>query len=140
MCHCGQLRCTRGRFALSDNERELCFDSHSHSDWAGDDFVLEHDADNEEDKVEQEHERSQELAHFPLTNRNGEDDEEQHEEEEDNGAEQAVAADLDWFQVVDDMVEEPGERQTGGERQTNRIKDTFSMDVTAAFASGLTPQ
>lgn len=86
----------------------------SHSNGAGDDFILQHDADNEEDEVEQEHEKSQELAHLPLASRNGEGDKEKHEEEEDDGAEQAIAAHLYWFEVVDDIVEEPGEWQTGG--------------------------
>lgn len=91
-----------------------CAPTFSDSDGAGDDFVLQHDADNEEDKVEQEHEKSQELAHFPLASPNGEDDKEEHEEEEDDGAEQAIAAHLYWFEVIDDIVDEPGEWQTGG--------------------------
>lgn len=93
-----------------------CTPTPSDSNGAGDDFVLQHHADDEEDEVEQEHEKSQELAHFPLASRNGEDDEEKHEEEEDDGAEQAIAAHLYWFEVVDDMVEEPGEWQTGGKQ------------------------
>lgn len=81
----------------------------SDGDGAGDNFVLQHDADDEEHKVEQEHEQSQQLAHFPMTNRDGDDNEEQHEEEEDDGAEQAVAAHLYWLEVIQDVVDEPWE-------------------------------
>lgn len=88
--------------------------SFSDGDWADDDFVLQHDADDEEDKVQQEHEEAQELAHPPLASRDGYDDEEEHEEEQDDGAEQAVAAHLHRLEVVDDIVDEPGEGQTGG--------------------------
>lgn len=91
--------------------------SRSDGDGADDDFVLQHNADDEEDEVEQEHEKAQKLAHPPLAGRNGQGDEEQHEEEEDDGAEQAVAAHLDRLEVVDDVVDEPGEWQPGGRRE-----------------------
>lgn len=86
----------------------------SDGDRTGNDFVLQHDTDDEEHEVEQEHEKAQKLAHPPLASGNGHDDEEEHEEEEDDRAEQAVAAHLYWLEVVDDVVDEPGERQTGG--------------------------
>lgn len=86
----------------------------SDGDGAVDDFVLQHDADDEEDEVEQEHEKAQELAHFPPASRDGYDDKEEHEEEEDDGAEQAVAAHLHRLEVVEDVEDEPGERQAGG--------------------------
>ncbi len=88
--------------------------SRSDGDGADDDFVLQHDADDEEDEVQHEHEKAQDLAHSPLAGRDGYDDEEQHEEEEDDGAEQAVAAHLHRLEVVDDVVDEPGEWQPGG--------------------------
>ncbi|TNN64352.1 Importin subunit alpha-5 [Liparis tanakae] len=69
-----------------------------------------HDANDEEDEVEHEHEKAQNLAHSPIASRDGGDDEEEHDEEEDNGAEQAVAAHLYWLEVVEDVVDEPGER------------------------------
>lgn len=49
-----------------------------------------------------------------MASRDGDNDEEKHEEKEDDGAEQAVAAHLYRLEVVDDVVDEPGERQTGG--------------------------
>ena len=90
----------------------------SDGDGADDDFVLQHDTDDEEDKVEQEHEKAQELAHSPLASRDGYDDEEKHEEEENDGAEQAVAAHLHRLEVIDDVVDEPGEWKTGGEEKS----------------------
>lgn len=88
--------------------------SFSDGDRTGDDFVLQHDTDDEEDEVEYEHEKSQELAHSPFAGRDGYDDKKEHEEEEDNGAEQAVAAHLHRLEVIEDVVDEPGERQTVG--------------------------
>lgn len=101
--------------------------SHSFSDgdWADDDFVLQHDADDEEDEVEQEHEEAQELAHPPLASRDGHDDEEEHEEEQNDSAEQAVAAHLHRLEVVDDIVDEPGEGQTGGSTTGKRCSGYF---------------
>lgn len=98
-------------FLKTSGERSL-----SNSDGADDDFVLQHDADDEKDEVQHEHEKAQDLAHSPLASGDGHDDEEQHEEEEDDGAEQAVAAHLYGLEVVDDVIEEPGERQAGGGR------------------------
>lgn len=100
----------------------LC-DSHflSDGDRADDNFVLQHDTDNEEDKVEEEHEEAQELAHSPLTSRDGYDDKEEHKEEEDDGAEQAIAAHHYWLEVIYDIVEEPGEGKPGGRRGHKRV-------------------
>lgn len=89
----------------------------SDGDGADDDFVLQHDADDEEDEVEQEHEEAQHLAHAPLADGDGYDDEEEHEEEEDDGAEQAVAAHLHRLEVVEDVVDEPGEGQAARRRR-----------------------
>ena len=58
-----------------------------------------------------------------MARRDGDDDKEEHEEEEDNGAEQAVAAHLDRLEVIEDVVDEPGERQPGeGTQRRNIIK------------------
>lgn len=65
-----------------------CSDGH----WAGDDFVLQHDGYDEEDKVEKEHEEPQELAHPPLAGSNGDDDKQEHEEEQHDGTEQTGTA------------------------------------------------
>lgn len=94
----------------------MCF-SLSDGDRAGDDSVLQHDTDDEENKVEQKHEEAQQLAHSPLASRDGDDDEEEHEEEKNDGAEQAIAAHLYWLEVIDDVVEEPWEWQSGGKTQ-----------------------
>lgn len=72
----------------------------SDGDWANDDLVLQHDADHQEDEVQQEHEESQQLAHPPFAHGNGDDDEEKHEEEKNDGAEQAVTAHRNRTQVV----------------------------------------
>lgn len=100
-------------FLLPDNQwgRSL-----SDGDGADDDSVLQHDTDDEEDKVQQEHEKAQKLAHSPLAGRDGYDDKEEHEEEEDDGTEQAVAAHFYRLEVVEDVVDEPGEWKTGGKR------------------------
>lgn len=66
--------------------------SRSDGDRAADDFVLQHDTDDEEDEVEQEHSEAQDFAHLPFASRDGHDDEQEHEEQEDNGTEQPVAA------------------------------------------------
>lgn len=85
----------------------------SDGDGADNDFVLQHDTNDEEDEVEQEHEKAQDLAHPPLASRDGYDDEEEHEKEEDDGAEQSVAAHLYRLEVIYDVVDEPREGQTG---------------------------
>lgn len=85
------------------------------------DLVLQHDADDQEDKVEQEHEGAQNLTHFPLASRDGHDDKEEHEEEEDDGTEQAVAAHLHSLEVMDDVVDEPWERQAADRTTTEEL-------------------
>lgn len=78
----------------------------------GDDLVLQHDADHQEDKVQHEHDEAEQLAHAPLAGGNGDDDEEEHEEEKHDGAEEAIGADLHWFQPTEQRPHEPGERQS----------------------------
>lgn len=78
---------------------------------AGDYSVLQHHTHDQEHKVEQKHQQAQELAHPPLARRDGDDDEQQHEEQQHDGTEQSVTADLHRLEVVDDVVQEPGERQ-----------------------------
>lgn len=72
----------------------------SDGDGAGDDLVLQHDADHQEDEVQHEHEEAQKLAHPPLAHSDGHDDEEEHEEEQHDGAEEAVTAYRHGLQVV----------------------------------------
>lgn len=79
---------------------------------AGDDFVLQHDADHEENKIKHEHEEAEQLAHFPLARGDGDDDKDKHEEEQDDGTEQAVTAHCHWLQVVKCREEQPREGQT----------------------------
>ena len=79
---------------------------------AGEDAVLQHDAEHQEQEVEQEHGEAQAAAHPPAAGRDGDDDEEQHEEEEDDGTEEPVAAHLHGDEAVCDGVQEPGDRQT----------------------------
>lgn len=114
---------------LSDKSAVLLLDG----DRANNDFILQHDTDDQEDKVEQEHEEAQKLAHSPPANCDGDYDEEEHEEEEDDGAEQAIAAHLDWLKIIDDVVQEPGEWQTRGraeiKAQYRAVIWLFSEDV-----------
>lgn len=84
---------------------------------AGEDLVLQHDADHQEDKVQHEHDEAEQLAHAPLAGGDGNDDEEQHDEEEHDGAEEAVGADLHWFQAAEEGPHEPGERQSANTRK-----------------------
>lgn len=83
---------------------------------AGNDLVLQHDADHHEDKVQHEHDETEQLAHAPLAGGDGDDDEEEHEEEEHDGAEEAVGADLHRFQAPEQRPQEPGEGQPAGTR------------------------
>lgn len=78
---------------------------------ADDDLVLQHDADHQEDDVEEEHNEAQQLAHLPLAGGDGDDDDEEHEEEEHDGAEEAVAAHHHGLQTVPQGEHEPRERQ-----------------------------
>lgn len=77
----------------------------SDGDWAADDLVLQHYADYQKHKVQQEHEGTQQLAHPPPAHSDGDNDEEKHEEEQNDGAEQAVAAHSHWSHVVQDCKE-----------------------------------
>lgn len=114
-CHHGTHEHFNAQFLLCDS-RFL-----SDGDRADDDFVLQHDTDDEEDEVEQEHEEAQKLAHSPLTSRDGHDDKEEHEEEENDGAEQTIAAHHYWLEVVYDIEEEPGEGKPVGRRGHSRV-------------------
>lgn len=67
----------------------------------GNDLVLQHDADHEEDEVQHEHDEAEQLAHPPLAGGDGDDDEEQHEEEKHDGTEEAIGADLHRFQPTE---------------------------------------
>lgn len=79
---------------------------------AGNDLVLQHDADHQEDEVQHEHDEAEQLAHAPLAGGNGDDDKEQHEEEEHDCAEEAVGADLHGCHAAEKGPQEPGERQS----------------------------
>ena len=86
----------------------------SDGDRTADDFVLQHDADDKEDEIEQEHNKAQDLAHLPFASSDGHDDKQKHEEQEDNGTEQTVAAHSYWAEVIDSAEDDPGEGQPGG--------------------------
>lgn len=92
----------------------------SDGDRTADDFVLQHDADDKEDEIEQEHNKAQDFAHLPFAGSDGHDDKQEHEEEEDNGTEQTVAAHSHRPEVIDGAEEEPGEGQTGGTQDRRR--------------------
>lgn len=92
----------------------------SDGDRTADDFVLQHDADDKEDEIEQEHNEAQDFAHLPFAGSDGHDDKQEHEEEEDNGTEQTVAAHSHWPEVIDGAEDEPGEGQTGGTQDRRR--------------------
>lgn len=64
---------------LRQGERVLKGSSDGHR--AHDDFVFQHDTDHQEDKVENEHDETEQLAHAPLAGGDGDDDEEEHDEE-----------------------------------------------------------
>lgn len=78
----------------------------------GNDPVFQHDADHQEDKIQHEHDETEQLAHAPLAGGDGDDDEEKHEEEEHDGTEEAIGADLHWAEAVEQGPEEPGKRQS----------------------------
>lgn len=75
-------------------ERKQVLERSSDGHRTGNDLVLQHDAEHQEDEVQQEHDEAEQLAHAPLAGGDGDDDEEEHEEEEHDGAEEAVGADL----------------------------------------------
>lgn len=79
---------------------------------AGDDAILQHHTEDQEDEVEQEHGGAQNFVHLPLAGRDGDDDEEKHDEEQHDGTEEAVAADGDRSQTVEERVEEPRHRKS----------------------------
>lgn len=89
----------------------------SDGDRTADDFVLQHDADNKEDEIEQEHNKAQDFAHLPFASGDGHDDKQEHEEQEDDGTEQTIAAHSHWLEVIDGAVDEPGEGQSGGRQE-----------------------
>lgn len=83
---------------------------------AGNDAVLQHHAEDQEDEVEQEHGGAQNFVHLPLAGRDGDDDEEKHDEEQHDGTEEAVAADGDRSKTVEERVEEPRHRKSSPRR------------------------
>lgn len=90
-------------------ENQSDYDSFCDSDGngAGNDAILQHHTEDQEDEVEQEHGGAQHLVHLPLAGGNGDDDKEEHDEEQHDGAEEAVAADGDRSQTVEERVQEP---------------------------------
>lgn len=100
--------------------------SSSDGDGTGDDLVLQHDADHQENEVKHEHEEAEQLAHSPLAGSDGDDDEDEHEEEQHDGTEQAVTAHRHWLQVVKERVEQPREGQPAEKgQQKNRKLDVY---------------
>lgn len=95
---------------------------------ADDDLVLQHDADHQEDHIEEEHDEAQQLAHLPLAGGDGDNDEEEHEEEEHDGTEEAITADLHGTHTVRQREHEPRERQPE-ERQENTASLLPSSDT-----------
>lgn len=93
----------------------------SDGNWAGDDAILQHHAEHQEDEVEQEHGGAQNFVHLPLAGRDGDDDKEKHDEEQHDGTEEAVAADGDRSQTVEERVEEPRHRKSS-RRKHRRMK------------------
>ena len=85
---------------------------------AGEDAVLQHDAEHQEQEVEQEHGEAQAAAHPPAAGRDGDDDEEEHEEEQHDGAEEAVGVHGDGLVAVRQRVHEPGDGQAGEHTRT----------------------
>lgn len=102
----------------------------SDSDRTADDLVLQHDADDKEDEIEQEHSKAQDFAHLPFASSDGHDDKQEHEEQEDNGTEQTVAAHSYWPEVIDGAVDEPGEGQAGGtqDRRSHVRQELWKWD------------
>jgi len=98
---------------------------------AVDDAVLQHDAEHQEQEVEQEHDEAQQAAHPPTARRDGDDDEEEHEEEQHDGAEQAVGSDGDGLAVVRQRVQQPGDGQAGGVGNKKEVSYSFQNHCTA---------
>lgn len=86
------------------------WDGTSDRDGADDDLVLQHDADHQEDEIEQEHDEAQQFAHLPLTGGDGDDDEEEHDEEQHDSAEQTVTTHPNRAHTVEAGVQQPWER------------------------------
>lgn len=76
---------------LSDPLQPPCLCSNRNG--ADDEAVLEHDAEDQEHKVEQEHGEAQRAAHLPAAGGDGDDHKEQHEEQQHDGTEEAVGVD-----------------------------------------------
>lgn len=85
-----------------------------------DHFVLQKDADYQEQKIKPKHEKAQDFIHPPLAESDGEDDKEQHDEEEDNCTEQAIAADCHRGKPVTDSIQEPWKRKAV-KKQKNKL-------------------
>ena len=110
----------------------VCFsDGHG----AGEDAVLEHHAEHQEQEVEHEHGEAEAAAHPPAAGRDGDDDEEEHEEEQHDGAEEAVGAHLDGLVAVRQRVHKPGDGQAGKRTTTNGV--TFMDTVVHVHYSHL---
>lgn len=84
-----------------------------------DHFVLQKDADNQEQKIKSKHEKAQDFIHPPLAESDGEDDKEQHDEEEDNCTEQTIAADCHWCKAVNHSIQEPRKRKAVEKQKIN---------------------
>lgn len=69
---------------------------------AGNDAILQHHAEHQENKVEQEHGGTQYLVHLPFAGCNRDDDKKKHDEEQHDGTEEAVAADGHRSQTVEE--------------------------------------
>lgn len=124
VCVCVCIQSSVGRLHVGCCVEEHVFAPLRVSDGDGthDDLVLQHDTDDQEDKVEHEHEEAQKFTHFPLASCNGQDDKEQHEEEEDYGTEEAIAAHFHSLKVIDDVEEEPRERQAAERTTNNKVR------------------
>lgn len=87
------------------HEDNACCGEGSHGldgNGADNDAILQHHAEHQENKVEQEHGGTQHLVHLPFAGCDGDDDKEKHDEEQHDGTEEAVAADGHWSQTVEE--------------------------------------
>lgn len=97
----------------------------SDRDGAGEDAVLQQDAEDEEHKVQCEHGEAQHSAHLPATGCDGDDDKEEHEEQQHDGAEEAIRADSHRLAAVKQSVDKPGHWQAATEEDRYRcVKPT----------------
>ena len=95
---------------------------------ADEDAILQHDAEDQEHKVQYEHGEAQHFAHLPATGADGDDDKQEHEEKQHDGAEQAVGADGHRLAVVQQSEQQPRDRQAKT-REDRRVSFQFTVHM-----------